>query len=218
MQPFSTFSTESAAVMVARAVLDVDPREKPSGLSHVIAVLLPEELAHHLLFARCAEKIHYGERHEREPTGKPVLQDQSLPESPEPDGGIHGMANGTVNAMLDQLMTFAQLQSDGPVLPQVGMRTPEKPQRSHQQNCPAPRSEPGQAIIRESQPGCEQINDRQQKAPRHDEQHQHPFSRIQPADRLLVAFRALDEHITDPQVNNERDEKNYAPKYNASWT
>ena len=115
-------------------------------------------------------------------------------------------------------MAFAQLQRHGPVLPQVGMRAPEKPQGGHLQNCPAPRSEGGEAIIGESQPGCEQIEDRQQKTPRHDEQHQQPFSRIQPADRLLIAFRALDEHMTNAHVNNEADEKNNVPRFNSHGT
>src|SRR5262245_48080425 len=88
-------------------LLDVNAWENSTGPPHIITILLAKELAHHVFLARCANKIHEGKRHESGPSGKPVLQEQSLPETEKQDGGIHGMPNRAVNSMLYQLVAFA---------------------------------------------------------------------------------------------------------------
>ena len=115
--------------------------EKPVRPAHVITVFLSEELAHHAFFARRANKIHHGEGHESGPSGEPVLQQQSLGETKKPDGGVHGVANRTVNAVLDQLMAFAQLQRDGPVPAQIGMGALEEPKRGRHDGRATPGNE-----------------------------------------------------------------------------
>src|SRR5207249_2216967 len=74
-----------------------ETRNKAAGPPHVLAILLPEIVAHHLLLASEAAHIHDGERRDPRPSGQPVLQQQSLAEPKEPDRGIHGMADRTVD-------------------------------------------------------------------------------------------------------------------------
>src|SRR2546428_758096 len=97
-----------SSVLVKRGpLLEAYAWEEPASLPHIITILLPKELAHHVFFARGANKVQEGKRYKSGPSGKPVLQQQSLRETKKPDRGIHGMANRPENAMLDQLMAFA---------------------------------------------------------------------------------------------------------------
>src|SRR2546422_1053615 len=64
-----------------------------SGAEHVITILLPKGFAHHALLARRANKIHERKRHKCVPAGQPVLQEEPLRQTPDPDRRIHGMTN-----------------------------------------------------------------------------------------------------------------------------
>ena len=114
-----------------------------------------------------------------------------------------------------QPVTFAQFQRDRPVLPQVGVRAIEEPERGYHQYRATPLSERREVIVREPEPRCEQIDDWQQKTTLNDNGHQSLFQRIRPAYNLLIALRAVLKHTANGHVNNETNEKNKIPRLNS---
>src|SRR2546426_8072001 len=103
------------------------------------SILLSEGLAHHLFFARRANKIHERKRQQSVPAGQPVLQKETLRQTPDPDGRIHWMPDRTVNAVRHQLVTFADFEGLRPILSQVHMRAPKEPECCNHEDGAAPR-------------------------------------------------------------------------------
>src|SRR5258705_4205560 len=133
-------------------VLEIKARQDSPGMPHIVAILVSEALAHHPLFAWRANKVHERKRHESVPAGEPVLKKQTLRQSPDPDGRVHWMADRMVNALCDQLMTFADFQGLGPVQTQVRMGAPEKPQPCYHQHRAAPRRQRWEVIVGKGKP------------------------------------------------------------------
>src|SRR5882672_12843115 len=68
-----------------------DSWEESSGAVHVITIFLSKVLAHHLFFARRANKVHERKSQQSVSSGQPVFQKETLRQTPDPDGRIHWM-------------------------------------------------------------------------------------------------------------------------------
>src|SRR5688500_12682677 len=108
-------------------------------------------------------------------------------------------------------MAFADLQSDRPVLRQIGMRAPKEPKRRDHHDGAAPWRPLGKVVISETQPGCEQVQHGHEEARGDDDKHEDALSRIKPIDDVLIAFGPLLEHASDGEINDKTDEKNHIP-------
>src|SRR5205085_2166862 len=81
-------------------------------------------------------------------TRHPVWQQQRLGGSPKPEGGIHRVANPSVNSVGDQLMAFPHIEANRPVSPQGSVRQ----SKHHQRRRDDENAEPGFPGVSLSEP------------------------------------------------------------------
>src|SRR5579862_3497313 len=112
-------------------------------------------------------------------------------------------------------MTFTQLQCNRPILAQIGMRAPEKPECGAQHRRPDPWNECGKEVIGEREPRCKQINNRQKEASRKDADEEKSLPPIRSTDRAFKVFRPRLIHATNDHVDYEAGEKDDVPWLNS---
>src|ERR1700730_5250293 len=95
------------------------------------------------------------------------------------------------------------------------MRAPKQPERDEHHHCAAPWNERGQTIICEPEPGCEQIQRRQDNASQKHNRNQSAIARIHAANHFFIALCASAKDATDRHVDNHTDQKNKVPRLNS---
>lgn len=132
--------------------------DHPAGAGFVVAVFLAELVEHELLLFRRAVEIKRDERHQENPAGKPVGQQQALSNRPEHVGGVHRVADVSVNTVRNQRLLRLNAQRRRPVTTQIDVRTPQKNYRSGEDNCAYPAQPARQVVIGEGEPWSKEID------------------------------------------------------------
>src|SRR5215813_8686308 len=90
--------------------VSINSRQNAIGAYDIGAVVVAEFVLHHAFLAREAAKEQDAEPDQPGAAREPVRKQQRLCHRPEPEGGIHGMADTAIDAVGDELMALAQFE------------------------------------------------------------------------------------------------------------
>ncbi len=154
---------EETASAVGDSVPRLELRQYRAGTLLVASILLAELRLHHLFLGLHAQQIERDEHDQPGKSGDPVLQEQHLGDDHQPLAEVHRVANDPVDALRDQRVIPVELQRGRPVGLQIAMGAPEDEQRGDQERSPHPAQPRRKMIIREAQPVCGRIEERQEE-------------------------------------------------------
>ena len=104
-----------------------DLRDDASGGLHIFPVFVAEFIDEHLLLLRDPEIVEQCPCRNAEDEDERVVENDALPDYPEPDVGIHRVPDSFVDPGFDEGVVLFDLEYGRPVLPEVGMNPGEQP-------------------------------------------------------------------------------------------
>ncbi len=122
------------------------------------------------------------------------------------------MANVPVDALRDELVSFADLETDRPVLSQVRVGPPKEPEGGDHGHGSKPRNKRRKAIIRKCEQGREQVEKRQKNDWWKHRGQQNLLRPVESADGLFFVLGALEEHMPNPEIHGKAGEKDDVPR------
>ena len=95
---------------------------------HVRDVFIAERLEHHAFFCAEAQREENPKRDQVGRPSDPVGEGEQLADGKEEQCCVHRVADAAIDALRDELMVFADLERDRPVLTKVCVRAVEQPE------------------------------------------------------------------------------------------
>jgi hypothetical protein len=179
-----------------------DPRDNAVCSRHVLAIAVSKGFQHQSFFSGYSAKKQNPKTGNARETRHPIWQKQCLSDSPKPECGIHRVPHLSVDAVSDQLMTFAYIEANRPVAPKGTVRQPKHNQRSNCKEKPQPSLGRLKCVSREMRDGGRHVKERHNTETGQRYQHQRSFTKTPtaPQDRCAVRLPRIfesDEIPTD---------------------
>src|SRR6476660_509161 len=152
-------------------------RDDALGSRHIVVIAAAKGLQHHSFFFGDSAEEQNPETDKSGKTRHPVWQQQRLGGSPQPEGGIHRVANPSVNSIGDQLMAFPHIEAHRPVSSQGPVREPKHHQRRRGDEDAEPALPWVKRIFREMRDAGRDVSERNDPEAGQGNQQQRRFAR-----------------------------------------
>src|SRR5262245_17453055 len=183
----------------------VNPGHDPRRGSHIGAVVFAEALDHEVFLAADAAKEQRTKTHKARRPGDPIRQQQTLRNRPQPERGIHRVADVAIHALSDELVPLAHAQTDRPVAAEIAMGGVEEPQRRREDETPEPTLSRREGVISEPRKSADDVGEWHEEETGRRNHEQDVFYKPAAIARDLIAPRAARMRIANEIPGDERD-------------